>query len=102
MRRFEWHTDKDSANRRKHGLGFEAAMAVFDDPFELTEHDRFERGEHRWRTTGSPDGQVILVVVYTWKQDLEADDVIRIISARPAEPRERRAYRRSAARPHDL
>jgi uncharacterized DUF497 family protein len=102
MRLFEWDPAKDAANRRKHGVGFEVAMAVFDDPFELTEYDLFEGGEHRWRTTGVTEGSMILMVAYTWKLDPEGHDIIRIISARPAEPRERRQYQRGRTGPHIL
>jgi len=33
---FEWDRRKDSANRRKHGVGFAEATAVFDDPLSIT------------------------------------------------------------------
>jgi uncharacterized DUF497 family protein len=33
---FEWDRRKDSANRRKHGVGFAEASTVFDDPLSIT------------------------------------------------------------------
>jgi uncharacterized DUF497 family protein len=52
--RFEWDPNKSRANRRKHGVSFETASLVFDDPNHLSVQDRFEEGEERWQTLGSP------------------------------------------------
>jgi uncharacterized protein len=38
--RFEWDENKNRENRKKHGVSFEIAMEVFDDPFCLTNQDR--------------------------------------------------------------
>jgi uncharacterized DUF497 family protein len=38
--RFDWDETKDAANLRKHGVGFEAASLVFDDPLQLSAQDR--------------------------------------------------------------
>ena len=38
--RFEWDENKNGENRKKHGVSFEIAMEVFDDPFSLTSQDR--------------------------------------------------------------
>jgi len=84
---FEWDDAKASANRRKHGITFEAASFVFDDPFRLEEDDLFAVGEYRMIAIGGVDG-LILTVIFSMPQD----DVIRIISARPATSAERRAY----------
>lgn len=93
MLRFEWDEAKNLSNKRKHGVSFETASRVFADPFALSEQDRIERGEPRWRTIGLIEGFFVLVVAHTV---LEAGDdeteIIRIISARRASPRERRRY----------
>lgn len=50
--RFEWDPRKDKANRKKHGISFELAQRVFDDPNHLSLQDRQEGGEERWQTLG--------------------------------------------------
>jgi len=49
---FEWDAVKAAKNLRKHGIQFEKAVAVFDDPYSITEQDRIEGGEYRWQTVG--------------------------------------------------
>jgi uncharacterized DUF497 family protein len=47
--RYEWDQRKNRANRRKHGISFELASLVFDDPDCLVGKDRVdEAGEQRW------------------------------------------------------
>jgi uncharacterized DUF497 family protein len=89
--RSEWDPSKAAANRREHKVSFGTAMRVFSGPLALARQDRIEGGEHRWTTTGLVDGQVLLVVARTLRDDGEIE-VIRIISARRAEPEERRRY----------
>lgn len=89
--RFEWDPDKAAANVRKHGVSFEAASFVFFDPFAITEQDRIEDGEHRWRTLGAAHGLTLLVVAHTIAEKGEVE-VIRIISARRADRTERKRY----------
>jgi uncharacterized protein len=91
MMRFEWDPKKEASNRAKHGIGFDEASAVFDDPFHLTRADIGLSGEERWQTIGVIDGVLILVVVYT-QRDEDEEEYVRIISARRAEPFERRQY----------
>ena len=91
--RFEWDPVKAAADLRKHGVSFEIAMRAFADPFALTEQDRIEGGEARWRTLGMVEGRVLLLVAHTFRdEDGEAIEVIRIISARAADRTERRRY----------
>ena len=90
--RWTWDQAKNRANLRAHGLSFEAAAFVFDDPLSLTQEDP-NPYEQRWRTMGMVGGQVVMVV-HTWP-DLHpetGDEVGRIISARKATRREREAY----------
>ena len=89
--RFEWDTTKAAANLRKHGIGFEVAALAFADPFALTEQDRVEGGELRWQTLGMAGGLLLLLVAHTLR-DEQDDEVIRIISARPATRSERKRY----------
>ena len=85
---FEWDPDKSSSNVVKHGVDFFEASTVFGDPFELTVPDpSHSEGEFRFLSLGSSTVGRLLVVSYT-----ERDERIRIISAREANPRERKQY----------
>lgn len=93
--RFEWDPDKAASNLRKHGVSFPVAARVFADPFALTEPDRVEDGELRWRTLGVADGIVVLLVAHTVLDDDEEGtpvEIVRIVSARKADRKERRFY----------
>ncbi len=90
--KFEWDAAKAEINLRKHRVSFEIAVRVFADPFALVEQDRIENGEYRWRTLGLVDGRLLLLVAHTVRDDEDGVEVVRIISARRAEPRERRRY----------
>lgn len=46
---FELDNKKADSNYRKHGIRFEEAMQVFDDPFSILAQDRIENGELRWQ-----------------------------------------------------
>src|SRR5262245_34477228 len=91
--RFEWDPEKSEANRRKHKVSFEQARDVFKDIVALDEpDDREDYGEERFNRTGMVEGR-LLVVTYAGRTDEgSGDDIIRIISARPAERRERKRY----------
>lgn len=84
---FEWDEVKAEDNYAKHGVTFELAKRVFEDPFAIEFlDDREDYGEERFVIIGSADAQV-LYVAYT-----ERDDAIRIISARRATKHEQKAY----------
>jgi hypothetical protein len=86
--RFEWSRSKAAANAKKHGVTFNAACKVFDDPFVLEFEDRTERyKEQRLITIGIGPGGVLLVA------HTERGNRTRIISARKANAAERRKYR---------
>jgi len=87
-----WKPAKNRANQKKHGLSFEAAQFVFDDPFHLTRQDRIEGGEMRWQTIGMVDGVALLLVAHTVADDETGETHIHIISARRATKLERRHY----------
>ena len=81
--------------RDSDGIAFEMAAQVFRDPFRLTRQDRIEGGEERWQTLGVVHGVTVLLVAHTITEDDgegEPVEVIRIISARRATPRERKRY----------
>ncbi len=90
---FEWDEAKNLANQRKHGVSFEEARQVFLDPLSFSLLERIERGEERWQTFGMVDGVLLLMVVHTFREEEDAvSEVVRIISARRANRRERRRY----------
>jgi len=62
------------------------------DPFAVVEQDRIENGERRWQTLGTVDGCLLLLVAHTVQNAEDGIEVIRIISARRAEPKERKRY----------
>jgi uncharacterized DUF497 family protein len=91
--RFEWDADKERSNRRKHaGIDFETASRVFADPNLLTRKDRVVDGEQRWHAIGAVRKAVVLVVHLYLEENENGEEVIRIISARAADPRECRVY----------
>lgn len=89
--RFEWDELKTALNRAKHGVRFETATLVFDDPLRLTALKRTVDDKERWVTVGSAGGVVVLLVVHE-DAEVAGEEVIRIISARKATPLERRRY----------
>ncbi len=91
MRWYEWDMEKAASNWRKHGVSFESAVQVFDDPSAFSIHDRVEGGEQRWQTLGMVNGVIVLMVIHT-EDDDGYDELVRIISARRATPRERSRY----------
>ncbi len=93
--RFEWDTAKAKANLKKHRVSFETAARVFADPFAVTTQDRIEDDEYRWQTVGLVDGVVLLLVAHTHREGEDGNEVIRIISARRADPKERRSYEKA-------
>jgi uncharacterized DUF497 family protein len=83
-----WSDDKNELNKQKHGLSFETARFVFDDPLALSRVDRHPDGD-RWQTIGMI-GMIHLFVVHTYPEDER--DAGRLISARKATAHERKAY----------
>jgi len=81
---FEWDSNKNEANAEKHGVAFDEAVEVFDEPFLRFRSVR--SGETRWIAPGKAKGRVV-AVIYT-----ERDGRIRIISARVARRNEREIY----------
>ena len=84
---FEWDDAKAADNHANHGVSFEAARAIFKDPFAIEYIDeRYDYGETRWIIIGMAHDRLLLVA-YTMREDR-----IRPISARAAESFEQRQY----------
>ena len=84
---FEWDEEKRRLNLQKHRVEFADAVGALEDEDALTFRDDDSDEEDRFVTLGTDRLGRILVVVYTWRGDL-----VRVISARKATPRERRQY----------
>jgi len=85
---FRWDKKKASNNLKKHGIDFQEAATVLDDPLSTTFPDQdHSLHEKRYLTIGLSKGKQLLVVAHT-----EDGDIVRIISARRATKRERRFY----------
>ena len=96
--RFEWDAEKNRSNQKKHaGIDFETASRVFTDSSLMLRKDRVVEGEQRWHAIGAVREAVLLVVHVYREEDANGEEVIRIISAREADPRERRVYLEQAA-----
>lgn len=91
MIRFEWDEAKNRSNKRKHGIDFETAQLIFDDPRCISFAERVSDGEERWHAIGSIENIIVIVVVHTYREEV-SDEVIRIISARRATRHERKLY----------
>jgi len=97
--RYEWDERKNALNLRKHGIRFETAVQVFDDPNCLIEqsYDDPGTGELRWTAIGvAPTYGLELVVIHVYRYYYETtpgqgpEEVIRIVSARRANSSESR------------
>jgi hypothetical protein len=88
---FAWDESKNGINRRKHGVSFEAAVRVFEDPAAVSYVDRVVEGQERWHTIGLTAGIAILLVAHTVEEE-SGEETVRIISARKAAPGERALY----------
>jgi uncharacterized protein len=84
---FEWDPDKNAANIAKHGIDFEDAIRIFEGPVLESTDERRHYGEVRIVAFGVVEDRD-LAVVYTMRGGHR-----RIISARRAHRRERKAYR---------
>lgn len=86
--KFEWNTGRAEANLHAHGVSFELAVTVFKDPFAVERlDDREDYGEDRFVMIGMAEGNTILFVAYT-----EREERIRMISARRSTQHEQDDY----------
>jgi len=90
MLRFDWDESKNKANRTKHGVWFEEAQSVFDDPRALLfpDPDHSEE-EDRFILVGASSVGRTLLVVHCYN---DSEELFRIISARKASKKEVRIY----------
>ena len=83
---FEWDDNKSTSNFEKHGITFEDAAEVFDDPHSFEYLSRGEHSEQRCVVVGMAKARLVSVIytIRTWR--------IRIISARAARREERKLW----------
>lgn len=88
---FEWDLYKNISNKLKHGISFETASLIFNDPYLISvPEQQNDRNDERWRSVGLVDG-VAIFVAHTWRLKY-GEETIRIISARAATPGEEEQY----------
>jgi len=92
--KYEWNEETNILNQEKHGISFEEAKEVFEDALQISKLDfRFNYFEERWITVGSTTKNKILVVANLFFTE-NGDEIIRIISARKTNKKEREFYER--------
>jgi uncharacterized DUF497 family protein len=86
--KFEWDEQKAKTNQIKHGISFDEAITIFDDPLSLNFNDPdHSRGEDRYIIIGLSNQGRLLFVSHT-----DRNNRIRLISARLLTPKEKRYY----------
>jgi uncharacterized protein len=86
--KFKWDPGKAERNLSKHGVSFEEAKTVFDDPLYVDFYDPdHSEEEERYLIIGNSERRRLLIVSYT-----EREDSMRLISAREVTRTERESY----------
>ncbi len=87
---FAWDENKNKSNRKKHGVSFEEAQAVFFDEKAIRYFDPdHSEDEARFIMLGLSFKLRVLVVCHCYREN---DSVIRLISARKADKQEAENY----------
>ena len=87
---FEWDTQKDKSNTKKHGVTFAEAKTVFFDEHAIQFFDpEYSEDEDRFILLGTSFKSQALVVCHCFR---EGETTVRIISARKADKGEQQAY----------
>ncbi|MFM8269169.1 MAG: BrnT family toxin [Pseudomonadota bacterium] len=91
MLKFEWDPNKSAINKKKHGVSFEEAQTVFFDPnARVIEDPEHSDQEERFVIMGVSQRLRILTVCYCYRR---GNKVIRIISARRSDKKEKKIYK---------
>lgn len=88
---YEWDENKNQLNIRKHGVDFQLAKRIFEQPVLTVLDTRNDYGEEREISIGLVDGVLMLTVVHTDREY----NVVRLISARRATKQERKRYEKN-------
>ena len=91
---FSWDAAKALKNYEKHGVSFEEATTVFDDPsgLEVEDLEHLDSSEQRWKRLEFSARNRLLLVIYTLRRLKNGTETIRIVSARQATRRERKLF----------
>ena len=90
--RFEWDPGKAARNIKRHGISFDEAATIFDDPMFTTVIDQeHSSDEERYITIGLSSGGRLLIIAHT-----DREGQVRIISVRKATKKEERFYAEAA------
>jgi hypothetical protein len=90
---FTWDARKAAGNFEKHGVSFEEAVTVFADPDALEWEDmEHSDQENRFKRLGLSWKGRVLILVYSYRRLKNGKETLRIITARRASPKERKAY----------
>ena len=87
--KFEWDSEKDAINLKKHGFSFSEILEVYEDPYMLIMYDQEHSSpeEDRYFCVGCIRGIVLIATCHT-----ERNGRIRLISARKAEKKLENLY----------
>ena len=90
---FDWSEAKAAINFNKHGVSFELASSVLNDPRILTVADtEHSESEERWFSVGLAGNGTMLSIAYLWAEAELGLVKIRLITARRATAQEIRSY----------
>lgn len=89
--RFEWDENKNRINKAIHKISFGLAQEVFSDPLAQFILDSVVDAEERWRAIGQIRHRFLVVTIHCYRRK-NGEEIIRIISARPASSHERKLY----------
>jgi uncharacterized DUF497 family protein len=84
---FEWDPAKAEQNLTKHGVTFDYATRAFLDPDRIDTEDLRRDYKEERRIAIARIGDRVFAIAYTLRED-----ILRLISARRANPREQRQY----------
>ncbi len=88
----EWDENKNKINLKDHGIDFNEAQEIFKDPLQISKLDyRFSYFEERWISLGCTKKYKLIVVANLFFND-DGEEIIRIISAREANNKEKEIY----------
>lgn len=89
---FEWDSNKETENSKKHGVTFKEAETVFFDDYAVEFYDdEHSEWEDRFLLLGLSAKMRLLIVCHSYREN---DAIIRIISARKATKNESKHYKR--------
>jgi uncharacterized DUF497 family protein len=94
--KLEWDETKNAVNIDKHGIDFADLAELFERAMLCRRDDRRDYGEERWIAIGTVEGRA-MVVVFTEREP----DIIRVMSARKANQRERQRYEQAIQKRQD-